>query len=149
MESIIIFVIFAVITSIFGNNKKANKSSTPQKNDTTRQHNRGRLGELLQELKGDFDQVFKEQPSTPEEDIPYEYVDYDQQHIEDSVLETKYTLEESKPNKEYRNKPKQKNIYEDEIQESPLNHEISFDEETLLQGIIMSEILGKPKALRR
>ncbi|AOY77557.1 hypothetical protein [Clostridium formicaceticum] len=160
MESIIIFIIFAIISSLFGKNKKNNKPPVPREtngeSETPTINHKGRLGELFKELKGDFETVFKENTAStemaeeePVYETPYEYENYYEEDMQDKDLKTKQVLEQRQPMRETRESLQEKTIYENEIQEKPVNQGISFDEKALLQGIIMSEILGKPKALKR
>lgn len=179
MESIFIFIIFAIVSSFFKKDKNVRKTyrksgdfedkqvktgedQTFGKPKTLRELPRGGLGDLIKELKTDFDDVFKEKPSGQKrkEDsyhVDYEYEGYEdsnshQQQVHTKQQERRGTLSKTETNKKVATSKKDfkvKTVYDDEICDEVSNFTLSFDEETLLQGIIMSEILGKPKALRK
>ncbi|SNS92244.1 hypothetical protein SAMN05446037_102760 [Anaerovirgula multivorans] len=179
MESIFIFIIFAIVSTLFKKDKnvrktyrkpgdfedkqvKAGEDQTFEKPKTLRELPRGGLGDLIKELKTDFDDVFKEKPSGQKQKeesyhVDYEYEGYEdsnahQQQVDSKQQERRYTLGKAETNKKVatsKKDSKMKTVYDDEICDEVSNFTLSFDEGTLLQGIIMSEILGKPKALRK
>lgn len=158
MESIIVFVVIAILSSLFDKNKQQKRrTKTPtasQERETTNHRNptgQGRLGDLIK----DFSDVFKERDITQHKQpsYDYEYTEYEgyevnkpqQQYQDNQEMKQEYDHQVKD-----KIKPVAKNIIsEDEITDDNLDYDISFDEETLLKGIIMSEILDKPKALRR
>ncbi|SDK38056.1 hypothetical protein [Natronincola ferrireducens] len=182
MESILIFIVFVIISSVFNKDKRAKKTSRRPRGLDENEMDRGQdhsfdkpkptvtrreggFGDLIQELRADFNEVFKEKSITREvrEDNPkpieettkdlsynekyeYEYGNEYQKHINDKELEIRYDVDKKKAKE--RSTPI-KPVYTNETQQSISNNNLSFDEQTLLQGIIMSEILGKPKALKK
>lgn len=160
----------AIVSSFFKKDKNQKKTSRPQRpapglEKPKGEVYRGRLGDLVKELKTDFGDVFNEK-STPEEmeedtkkyadeapdhEINYEYRGYEQEHPYQQPADSNNKKESYSANRA--KAPKKQvhaaTVYDNEIGDDTAGYDITFDKKTLLQGIIMSEVLGKPKALRK
>ncbi|MCC5910340.1 MAG: hypothetical protein JJT76_07880 [Clostridiaceae bacterium] len=169
MESIIIFVIFAIVSSLFSKDKKGKgptKRTPPQHPSQTQQpprlqktttRNAGRFGDLLKDLKGDFEEVFKEGQQTQQQQqqtqqtpsTHQQYNEYENQYgyVEEEHIEKTY--ETDKPKTQEKKDTVKGSIYEGEIGGEMHPGKLSFDQQSLVKGIIMAEVLGKPKSMKR
>lgn len=123
------------------------------------------MGDLIKEFKSDFDNVFREKPYVTQQRegynqeekasdaIEYDYRGYvdashNNSYFDGQHQETIKKYEKDKTNAKTIDDRKT-TINDNEIEDAISGLTLTFNEETLLQGIIMSEVLGKPKALRR
>lgn len=169
--SIIGFLIIAGISYVFNDNKnKSNRKSTSNnktstvkrsverksdeyssskridtRNTTTTKTKgyRNNLEDLFKELSGEFNRNFKE---TPKKDTPVTSQDQMKTEIKsDSNKKEKLKSPNTdlKPNSEI----VKNSVYDGEIGNN--ENIVEFNERSIIQGVIMSEILQKPKSLRR
>ena len=147
MENIIILIAFGFLKFLFSKNDENEKKRKPVPN-TQGEKSFKNLQDKGRNLLTDWDNLVKEF-----QEKSYQVLDTgDEERSLDAGFED---IE-----KAYQNKDKsiikstndfqfQDKIRNSEITDTPLDYNISFDKESLLQGIIMSEILDKPKALKR
>ncbi|QUH21051.1 hypothetical protein [Alkaliphilus sp. B6464] len=154
--SIIGFIAIIFITSLFNKDKKVakrqvqpNKPSPAQRtvkkasntSETRRKTFSGGLEDLFNELKVEFDKNFgdtekKQSSSTSQQNI----INEDDLKRENEIETLNTTFKDG--SKDYKGGIYGKEIGKEEIP-------IEFNRESIIQGVIMSEILQKPKSLRR
>ncbi|KAB3535350.1 hypothetical protein F8154_06690 [Alkaliphilus pronyensis] len=167
-ESIIIFVIIGILSSIFNKSKqqqrrkprqqqntRLNPTKEPTRSNSTTVKKHLGLEDMLKDLHKDINTVFGEYKDTQEAKktvkakktkvvnearIQPELETYEEDTR--SLKETKYTVEDS-----VANPPNEiGSVYEKEIGDPQID--LSLNESSLVKGIIMSEILGKPKSMQ-
>ncbi|SCX94048.1 hypothetical protein [Alkaliphilus peptidifermentans] len=162
--SIVAFIVIAILSSVFNKNKQPrqreerthqpinNPERQAQPSRTTVQKTAKKstgLEDMLKEFQKDISTVFGEYQ---QQDEPNEAIDntvqaeISRQEEEIETLEaTKYTTEDSVA------KPPLKtgSIYKKEIEYKNQDITLSFSQSSLVEGIIMSEILGKPKSMQK
>lgn len=156
IRTIIGFLVIVFISSLFNKNKNTAKPTTkssepmpsqiPKKkpsshNETRTKSFSGGLEDLFKEIKAEYDKGFaniqkQEKYYPPEEDITEKHIDKIDQRVQDSKNTLKNKVKKVKGS-----------VYEREIGKEQVS--IDFNKESVIQGIIMSEILQKPKSLRR
>lgn len=162
MENIIILVIFAILKFVFNKEGKSEESQKTiidsskkvvevRKNRTLEKtQSKGQsllmgLDTLMKELQEKQPDVIKKGPyeflATEYEDKTLNqcYVDIKEEHEGYGSHKVEKLIKSDIDNK----------IEDKEIKNIVSDYDISFNKQSLLQGIIMSEILDKPKALKR
>ena len=154
--SIIGFIAIIFISSLFNKDKKATKPQVqPNKpnpvqrdvkkvsntSETRRKTVSGGLEDLFKELKVEFDKNFgdtekRQSPSTSQQNI----INEDDLKIENRIEALNTTFKDD--SKDYKG-----DIYDKEIGKEEIP--IEFNRKSIIQGVIMSEVLQKPKSLRR
>ncbi len=152
--AIIGFIVIVFISSLFNKNKNPAKPTTktrpmpsqiPEKKPSSQKENRTKklsngLEDLFKEIKVEYDKKIGDTQEGkkdlyPEQDSLSKYSAKTNQSIKGSKYTLKNNIRKVKGS-----------VYEGEIgKEESLN----FSKESVVQGIIMSEILQKPKSLRR
>lgn len=169
--SIIGFLMIAGISYLFNDNKnKSNQKSTSNnrtstvkrsierksdeyssskrtdtRNTTTTKTKRYRnnLEDLFKELSGEFNRNFKE---TPQKDTSVTSQNQMKRQIKSDSNE-KEKLKSQKTDLKPDSEVVKNSVYDGEIGTN--ENIVEFNEKSIIQGVIMSEILQKPKSLRR
>jgi len=155
--SIVGFLAILFISSLFNKAKntanppaRPNRSPVPMRptaktsdaNKNRRTTFTGSLEDLFSELKGEFEKNFGDTDKRQ----PEQYLQQDNTSENDSVLK-------QNPEKPSYRRLKddtildKSSVYAEEIGQEKIS--IEFDRKSIVQGIIMSEVLQKPKSLRR
>ncbi len=162
MDKIIVLIVIGIINSFFNKDKKQKKtvrrpvrleSKTPnidseqiskieveQKQAKVPPQN---MWDVIRELSTDFNTVFNQKP------IKQMGLDTNKGAADPINFgqEPDYDRQEN-DNRKKESLVRQKTVYSDEIGDQSSSFNPVFNGEAVLQGIIMSEILAKPKALR-
>jgi hypothetical protein len=118
-ESIFIFIIIAIVTSLLNKNKQKSVKKVNRIPVDTGEF-RNSYEAPLTDMKGKKESI----ASAPKND-----------------------LRESEMKKGKKSEPKSESPYDKRIS-AEKDHSILFNQQSLVQGIIMSEVLGKPKSMR-
>ncbi len=167
-ESIIGFIFIALISSFF--NKDKNKTTTRSPEDEARPHgdltasqtkptsqqsrtikrqepkNRrttAGLDEMLRELNHDINDVFNQKKSKKPK--PVESYPANKEDVAKIKQESPDVVRRKVSSYQEKN---QSPIYKDEKKKTPSICGLDMDRKAVIQGIIMSEVLGKPKSMR-
>ena len=154
--SIIGFLAIAFISSLFNKDKNAKKpqvqrsKTTTAGNPATKPPNvtkprmpafTGRLEDLFNDFRGEIDKTLRDNDKTQS------YLAPNQDIANSDNIELK-----QKENKSMSSRLIDNSMVRDSISDGEIGKEeilIEFDKKSIVQGIIMSEILQKPKSLRR
>lgn len=153
--AIIGFIAIAIISSLFNKDKKSIKptvrpnrpisSETPVKrvdpNQNRRKNFSGGLEDLFKEIKVEFDKTFRD---TQKEQS---YSSIQENIVKENSSEKGNRGRLSKNTLRDDTKKAKNSVYEGEIGKEEIP--IEFNRKSIIQGVIMSEILQKPKSLRR
>lgn len=167
--SILVFIVIALVSSIFNKNKEQQRRARNSQDSNpgpppavgqshqpvvkTSQQPKPRSGpmgleDMLKEFQRDISTVFgSPQPTaeTPVETIKPTEVELERYQEDDSTLkETTYTTEDDVA----REPEAVGSIYEKEIGRRP-EPSFSFNKNSLMNSVVMAEILGKPKSLQK
>lgn len=167
IESILIFIVFVVISSLANKRKEAQqkqrqqqKRQTPTQATQTKKQRPGKrtlqdlFHEMQQELEVEYKKATemsganKKQPAqtikkkeAPEAPFTYESTD---SRIGAPTARTLKERKQLTPSYKKKNSP----IYKDEIRDQSEEIGFNMSEEAILNGIIFSEVIGKPKSMR-
>lgn len=162
LESIIGFIIIAVVSSLFNKENTARKRQAGRGQTTTtpdtyrpttvtktsatgmdsRRNFTGSLGDIFNDIKAEIDKNFGEEsrtqsPMSPQPQTP----------IEGKVVKDNRRLGNPNNSVKETTKKYESTVYDGEIGSNEIL--LEFNEKSIIQGIIMSEVLQKPKSLRR
>jgi len=156
-RSIIGFIAIMVISSLFNKDKKAVKptiqpskttpsgrpaAKVPNSNKNRRTTFTGGLEDLFGELKGEFYKTFEDNGKKQS------YSDSQQNTVNIDNVKTNQDVQKDSYNSfKDSSKLDRDSVYEREIGKEEIP--IEFNRKSIIQGVIMSEILQKPKSLRR
>jgi len=160
--SIIGFLVIMVISSLFNKDKNAKRPSAqpsrpepsgrpnakePNAKQSKRKTFTGGLEDLFSELKGELDKTFGD-TEKKQSDSNLSHNTMETNNVEVNKNAHKFMSSRLKDN----SRQNRDSVYEDEIGKEEIGKEeisIEFDKKSIVQGIIMSEILQKPKSLKR
>lgn len=168
IESILIFIVFVVI-STFASKRKTAQQRQQQQQQTQKtttavspkpmpqKSSKRTLQDLFREMQQELETEYREVQETasnskktvmapttaPETRHPFTY----ERTRPDIKGPTATTAKEKKLMKANATRMKSP-VYEDEIKDTPSDTIIDLSQDSVLKGIIFSEILGKPKALK-
>ncbi len=166
IESILIFIVFVVISSFANKRKEAqNRQRQQQKRQTqtkptqtTQKPGKRTLQDLFREMQQEVESEYKkvteltgdrkkqEAPTTQKKAKPAATFTYESTDPRIDAPSAR-TLKEKKPIKpSFVNKKSP--VYKDEIKDQSVEVGFNMTEEAILNGIIFSEVIGKPKAMR-
>jgi len=168
--SILVFLAIGIISSIFNKSKEQQRrgkstqvrgATTKPQPSTTQQakprRTSGGLEDMLREFQRDINTVFGDlQPSNnSNEEKPIKNIEPVETELEvyeenyETVAEANYTTEDYTTEDYTAKVPEIKGkVYENEIG-AESKPSLSFNNKSLVEGIIMAEVLGKPKSLQR
>ncbi len=147
MGNILTIVIIALLSSLFNKDKKV-KQSKKRPEKPVQPAPRQNLQDLLREISSDINEVFGNKS------FENKKTDFQEIQVPEHKEAGMYNKEEGIESLKIARPPREKAILEnvivkDEIRDEIGDLDLSFDKKSLIQGIIMSELLGRPKALRR
>lgn len=167
IESILIFIAFVVITSLANKRKEAQhkqrqqqKRQTPTQSTQTKQQKpvKRTLQDLFHEMQQELENEYKKATETSEtkkkqvvqtlqkkekSEAPFTYESTDSR-IEAPKARTLKEKKPLTPSYTKKNSP----VYKNEIKDLPNEIGFNMTEEAILNGIIFSEVMGKPKSMR-
>lgn len=169
IESILIFIAFVVITSLASKRKEAQqKQRQQQKRETQTQTKQVQtqpkqvkqqkpvkrtLQDLFREMQQEMETEYKKAttssttaPSTQKKEQPAATFTYESTDPRIGAPSAR-TVKDKKPTKPSVVK-KKSSVYENEIKDQSVEVGFKMSEEAVLNGIIFSEVMGKPKAMR-
>ncbi|MDW7670307.1 MAG: hypothetical protein SCK57_12135 [Bacillota bacterium] len=171
IESILIFVAFVIISSLANKRKQAQQQqrqqrkqqtdqrpqqsrqqppNQQQKSSSTAQRPMKRtlqdlFREMQQEMQEEYHRTREQAKKTPAEEAkPFAPKSNGNVAASQMLQQTAKKL----PAEPTKTQKKKSPIYTDEIKDKPNGIDIDLTDENILNGIIFSEILGKPKSLR-
>ncbi|ABR49176.1 hypothetical protein Amet_3036 [Alkaliphilus metalliredigens QYMF] len=170
-EAILGFIAIAVISSFFNKSKEAKTRRTGPSQGQSRPNTRpaqskpqpatrqgqrrpstgptGGLGDLFRDFQKDLNEVFGEATrtgGTARKSQQYSQMEEESPEKQPEIVEKSKILKTERTVKTKKSDTRKDVIQAGEISAQDL---ISIDQKSILQGVIMSEVLGKPKAKQR
>ncbi|SHH34604.1 hypothetical protein SAMN02745135_00497 [Caloranaerobacter azorensis DSM 13643] len=133
LKTLIVISLPVIFSSVF--NKDKRNGNRRYSSETT----------SVRKIKQDYELISEEDGDEPEQ-VEFVYVESSETNQEKEIFPVE-VLEEERINKEKLEDREDDIIKQNEVNDKPV-FTINFNSDDILRGIIMSEILSKPKSLR-